>query len=161
MDHGFLETVRIFYEANLQALYTYALTLTQCEAAAEDAIQTAICRVLRRGRAPRELRPYLFRCVRNAAIDGLRTNHREQARDAIYRPQHETPGADALALRQEIEQLLHSLPDDERECIVLKVYGGMTFREIAAVRRASLHTVASQYRRALQKMRALCGEQKP
>ncbi|HWA24297.1 MAG TPA: sigma factor [Lacunisphaera sp.] len=47
-------TLRAFYVENRQQLYTYALALTRQREAAEDAIQQAFARLLRRGR---RLRP--------------------------------------------------------------------------------------------------------
>ena len=72
VDDDALTTVRELYEQGSQALFTYALALTGCRSAAEDAVHDALCRVLARPALPAELRPYVFRCVRNAAIDARR-----------------------------------------------------------------------------------------
>ena len=67
-----MAAVREFYEHNAQALFTYALALTSCRVAAEDAVHDAVCRILGRPALPAELRPYAFKCVRNAAVDAQR-----------------------------------------------------------------------------------------
>lgn len=158
MSTGWVESVRAFYQAHRKDLYTYALSLTRSRDVADEAVQTAFCRVLRRGRAPRELRPYVYRCVRNAAFDILRANSRSFDPESIFitRNGHD-PSAD-IEQREWVEHLLAQLSDDERECIVLKTYSGLTFKEIAHLRQTSLNTAASWYRRGLTKMRALLEE---
>lgn len=142
-----------FYAENRQGLFTYALSLTGNRAAAEDAVHSAILRLLRRPWLPRELRPYAYRCVRNSAIDEWRRRQPRDDEQTIFAA--ETPDP---ALTEHLTMLLAQLAGDEREVIVLKVYDGLTFREIAAVKRCSLNTVASQYRRGMEKLRALYQE---
>ena len=57
------------YREDRQALYTWALSITRCPDGAEDAVQEAFCRLFRLAAAPRSLRAYVFRAVRNAALD--------------------------------------------------------------------------------------------
>jgi RNA polymerase sigma-70 factor (ECF subfamily) len=47
---------------------------------------------------------------------------------------------------------LRSLPTDQREVVVLKIWEGLTFQEIADVLDCTLPTAASRYRYALQKL---------
>ena len=47
------------------------------------------------------------------------------------------------------------LPDDYRETLALQVYGGMTYEEIAAVRRVPITTVRNHILRAKKKIREL------
>ena len=72
MSPAATETLRAFYVENRQQLYTYALSFTRQREAAEDAIHQAFQRLLRQEELVDDLRPYVFRCVRNAAFDGLR-----------------------------------------------------------------------------------------
>ncbi len=146
------EELRRFYETHRQELFTYALALTRCQSGAEDAVHTAFSHVLERGRMPRDLRPYLFRCVRNAAIDGQRIASREQSNTSLFNGR-QSDGVD-LQFRLEMEELLVRLPNAEREVIVLKLYSGLTFREIARVQRIPQGTAASLYRRGIDKLRA-------
>ena len=152
MQNPIVERLREFYEAHRQGLFTYALALTGCQYAAEDAIQNAFCNLLRRGKAPEELRPYVFRCVRNAAVDLLRSTQREAATDSIFEILNGQSAPIPLPVQHEIEHLMQQLSEEERETILLKVYSGMTFKEIATVRGVSINTAASWYRRGIQKL---------
>jgi RNA polymerase sigma-70 factor (ECF subfamily) len=149
--------LRAFYVENRQPLFTYALSITRQREAAEDAIQQAFQQLLRRDESVAELRPYVFRCVRNAALDGLRrTAVRGDSifdRDAV--PELVASPSVAPLLAHELGEKLGLLSNDERETIVLKIYDGFTFQEIAVLRDAPLPTVASWYRRGLERLKAL------
>jgi RNA polymerase sigma-70 factor (ECF subfamily) len=45
------------------------------------------------------------------------------------------------------------LPSEQREVVVLKIWGGLTFAQIAEQLELSAHTAASRYRYALSKLR--------
>jgi RNA polymerase sigma-70 factor (ECF subfamily) len=153
------ELIRQFYEANRQGLYTYALSLTGQSAAAEDAVHTAICKLLQRLLLPRSLKSYAYRCVRNAAIDEWRkySARQDHVVDLATLPAEERD----TWLCRDIEDMLFRMEADEREIIVLKAVEGLTFKEIAAIVGAGLNTVASRYRRGLEKLRNMLQEKQP
>jgi RNA polymerase sigma-70 factor (ECF subfamily) len=151
MDAGITDQLGAFYLAHRQELFTYALSITRSPVSAEDAVHEAFSRLLKRSRLPWSLRPYAFRCVRNAALDVRRYAQREQEKLAgyaiLFHDAEQGTDRDAAAA-------LELLSEKEREIVILKVYSGLTFREIAAVCGARQGTVASSYWRSLQKMRA-------
>ncbi len=152
MTHGsFFDQVRRFYEAERTALYTYAIGITGAPEAAEDAVHAAIERLLRRGRPPRELRPYVFRAVRNAAVDHLRRTRPEALEARVDGPVK----LDDPAVRPTLLACLARLGPDERETVLLRVICGFTLGEIALLRRRSENTVASWYRRGLERLRRM------
>ena len=147
-----ISRVERFYEEHKQGLYTYALSITRNRASAEDAVHTAIYKVLKSRIFPLELKPYIFRCVRNAAIDEWRTRKPEII-DTLFdltTIREENPGR---LLWQDIEMALFQLSEDERETILLKTIDGMTFRQIARITDSSINTIASKYRRGLEKLK--------
>lgn len=149
------ERLRANYEANKDELFAYAYAITRSRELAEDAIHNAFGRLLKRTSLPRDLRPYVFRAVRNAAIDELRVRGRECASEpALLIDESRRNGHDP-ALQVQLVDLMTQLSDDERESIVLKIYSGMTFNEIGALRGVPLHTAASWYRRGIEKLRIL------
>lgn len=154
------ETLRVFYVKNRQQLYTYAVSITRQREAAEDVIQGTFQQLLRRGTLPTELRPFVFRCLRNAALDGLR---RAKVRgDSIFMEastiDQAAPAEPTPLLARDLDEKLQQLSPDEREAIVLKIYDDLTFQEIAEVRGVPLATVASWYRRGLEKLKTLLHE---
>jgi RNA polymerase sigma-70 factor (ECF subfamily) len=141
-------------------LFTCALAITGSPSRAEDAVHDAFCRVLRRHDATGErmidLKSYVFRAVRNAALDQLRNSGppREPLPDYVFDPASgpADAAADAEFTRQIVE-LLARLSSDERETIVQHLYGNLTFQEIATLRETPLGTVVTWYRRGLEKLR--------
>ena len=149
----FHSRVRSFYDANRQALFTYAVSLAGERAVAEDAVQTAMLGLLRRGRLPADPRPYVFRSVRNAIVDGFR--RKVPAKDPMLQARAATNGGPDPVRVRLVEQCLDRLGDDERETLVLKVFSGLTFKEIATVRGRPIGTVTARYRRGMQKIREM------
>jgi RNA polymerase sigma-70 factor (ECF subfamily) len=105
---------------------------------------------------PAELRPYVFRGVRNAALDALRRT--KVRNDSIFEAKRAAEASSSMASTvgglHELEQWLCLLSPDERETIVLKIYDEFTFQQIADLRQVPLSTVTSWYRRGLSKMKA-------
>ena len=151
--NGALERI---YRDYRQQLFTCALGITRCPDRAEDAIQEAFYRLFRLSIKPRRLKAYVFRTVRNAAIDQVRRQPppADEVSEFIFHP---GPGPrDASAdneFKRRVAGALLTLSEDERETIVQHIYSGLTFREIARVRLAPLGTVVSWYQRGLRKLR--------
>ncbi len=149
------------YRECRQQLFTCALAIARCPERAEDAIQEAFCRLFRLDARPRDLKPYVFRAVRNAALDQLqgRRVSDELADEFIFDPR---PGpcetaADAEFRRRAAAALL-SLSADERETIVQHLYAGLKFREIAEIRDVPLGTITAWYQRGLKRLRVRLGD---
>lgn len=147
-----------------QGLFSLALSLTGCRQQAEDAIHAAFARLC--ASMPdhvADLKSYIFACVRNAALDGLRANQRTAAmQNSIFENTPRDPATytatnpeDELTKNERNERLrnaVNHLGTDEREVIVMKIYSGLTFDEIGRVLEQPAKTVATRYRRALIKL---------
>lgn len=57
------------YDRFNRQMFSCALAVTRSHDLAEDALQEAFCHLLQLDHAPRELKAYAFRSVRNAALD--------------------------------------------------------------------------------------------
>lgn len=151
------EEIARLYDAYAAGLYRYALMLVGDRALAEDAIQQVFSRMLaptfRRIEQPDH---YLRRAVRNECYSLLR-RRRDDAVDG--RPLLEA--VDGASVNHDerlaIEAALRELPIDQREVLTLKVYEGLTFKEIAELTDAPLNTVACRYRYAIDKLRVALG----
>ena len=141
-----IDHIQAFYRDNRQALYAYALSRVGSREWAEDVIHSVFVAVLKRDRLPEELRPFVFRSVRNCAIDVLRRRNRQSEVESFIEP---VAQQDSTETRLLVEEALSTLSADERETVVMKSYTGLTFDEIAQVRSVSINTAASWYRRCL------------
>ncbi len=60
--------------------------------------------------------------------------------------------------RLAVEKALADLADDQREVVVLKIYQGLKFQEIAAVQDAPVSTVKSRLYMGFEKLKSVLGE---
>jgi RNA polymerase sigma-70 factor (ECF subfamily) len=108
---------------------------------------------------PRDPVPYVFSAVRNAAIDQTRraaVRHRLESTSifnglpAAGGPAD--PGTAAITAEQheKLRLAVDALPQPEREAIVMRIYAGLKFEQMAEAMGEPLPTVASRYRRALE-----------
>jgi RNA polymerase sigma-70 factor (ECF subfamily) len=145
--------VRGLYEQHGRALLAYACTLLRDPSAAEDVLHQVFLNVLR-GRAAidGEAVRYLFRAVRNTALNHIRGQARDvELGDALWLESPDGSQETALAL----QSALRMLPAEQREVVVLKIWGQLTFDEAAAVVGVSPNTAASRYRYGLEKLREI------
>ena len=142
-------------------LFARQWSATRCDA--EDAVQNGFLRFWRTRGAAREPLPYLYACVRTAAMDCGRSQRRRDARDRHAGEPADAPAFEFPVERREreaaIEAALNQLPGDQREVVVMKVWGGLTFAEIAAAIGVPLSTAASRYRYALARLTAELSEE--
>jgi RNA polymerase sigma factor (sigma-70 family) len=131
----------------------YACAILGDRSAAEDVVHQVFTRLLR-GDVSIAGRPlaYLCRAVRNTAMNHQRDRSREARLDAANASWLEAPNGLAEAALA-VEAALRRLPAGQREVIVLRVWGQLTFQEIADALDASSNTIASRYRYGLAKLR--------
>jgi RNA polymerase sigma-70 factor (ECF subfamily) len=155
------ETWRQCYRELAPKLLLYARQWVHSQADAEDVVQAAFVRFWKKhpGGA-REHHPLLYSAVRTIALDTLRGEGRRTARenepDAPV-PRDGEPYFDLAVEQAElavaVDGALRQLPDEQREVVVLKLWGDLTFQQIADTLGAPLNTVAGRYRYALEKLR--------
>ena len=123
---------------------------------ADEVLQETFLRLVRqRSRLTRveSLPAYAFTVARNEASRYLQKTQRQSSRLGEMIPVDDlyvtTPGPDSDEA-EIIAQALASLSPPQREVVELKIYGELTFREIADVTQLAQGTVASRYRVALQ-----------
>jgi RNA polymerase sigma factor (sigma-70 family) len=122
----------------------------------EDAIHEAFCRGFRLTHVPRNLKAYMFRSVRNAAIDQLRQKRKTSSLSEDYIFDSSAGPSEVAEQRQfkrRVAEALLKISEDERETIVQHLYADLTFQEIADLRERPIGTVTSWYRRGLAKLK--------
>ncbi|HZT80054.1 MAG TPA: sigma-70 family RNA polymerase sigma factor [Gemmataceae bacterium] len=123
--------------------------------APEDVVQEAFLKLLALRQPPREVVPWLYRVVRNAALDAGKTDRRRQRREsavarlARWFVEPEVDGLDAEAA----VAALRRLPDEQREVIVARLWGGLSFEQIAEVAGCSASTAFRRYSAGIDALR--------
>jgi len=159
LEAGDVSALAALYDRYAVAVYRLALALLGREADAEDVLQDVFLGLLRRSRDLRDPRAYLLAAARHRAISILRRRRRETSQGDEPMPVLENGGDpdQAVAARQ-IERALGRLPAEQREVVVLRIYEGLSFPEIARVVRTNANTAASRYRYGVARLRELVGD---
>jgi RNA polymerase sigma-70 factor (ECF subfamily) len=167
---GSRTALRRIYEKYYDYLLTVATALLHDVNAAEDVVHDSF---LKLSESPHLLNPqrslkwYLVACVSNRARDRLRLRRHKTVdlNESLPLPSGACGPASAAIRNEEmqiISDALEQLPYEQREVVVLRTRGRMTFRAIAELRQVSVRTVHSRYRYGLDKLKTLLnGQLKP
>ncbi len=137
----------------------FARERTSCEADAEDVLQEALVEAWERTPPGREPDAALvFATIRRRAIDWHRSRVRRLQREERAVEADESSAWFESTLESEetralLEQAVRGLPEPMREVVTLKIWGGLTFAQIASTLGCPLNTAASRYRYALDALR--------
>lgn len=131
-----------------------------CDAnGAEDVVQEAFVALARQRHRPDRLVPWLYRVVRNGALDFARGAARRRRRESIVSSREAwfAPSDDRLDA-QAATRALTELDSDCREVIVARLWGGLAFDEVARLQGCSLATAHRRYHQGLARLHERLGE---
>jgi RNA polymerase sigma-70 factor (ECF subfamily) len=149
-------------DARARSFLLFARDQTRCEADAHDVLQDSLVEAWQRhgsgGPPPDAL---VFATIRRRAIDLSRRIERRFRRESDAAESHWFSAAEtspssfthAPVLDEELSRAVKTLPAIYREVVVLKVWSGLTFQQIAETLAVPLNTAASRYRYALEHLR--------
>ena len=145
------------------ALVLLARAWVPTRADAEDVVQEAFVRFWRSRDRAADPTAYLFACVKRSALDCVRARGRQTRREAaVAKPEGESLFDGPLEQserRAAVAAALDTLPEAQREVLVMKVWGGLTFPQIADALGIPADTAASRFRYALSKLRERLAEE--
>jgi RNA polymerase sigma-70 factor (ECF subfamily) len=173
------ELVRAFAEGNQQAfevivrryqsrLLTHCYMMLKDRYAAEDLVQEAFLKAvttIRSGRYNEEgkLLPWLMRIAHNLVIDRVRKQKRnpevvtEDGSPVFSMLDFATESAETVRMREDqyqtIREHIKTLPETQREVLLLRHFAGMSFKEIAEHTDVSINTALGRMRYALINLR--------
>ena len=137
-------------------LLLFARQWVQSAADAEDVVQEAFVKFWRRNHNIAN-RALLYAAVRSIALDSIRRDKRRARREATVFAETEPAIEPQFEWQDETQSTLAaavgSLPHDQREVLVLKIWNELTFNEIASALGISQNTAASRYRYALANLK--------
>ena len=147
--------------ARLIDLHTAPLVLCarQWCAEPEDAVQEAFAKLVRQVRPPTDAVAWLYRVVRNGAINASKMARRRQRREsAVARPERwfVERGVEGLDAQTAVAAL-QRLDAEEREVIVARHWGGLSFEQIAEVVGCSTSTAFRRYTAGVDELRKQLG----
>jgi RNA polymerase sigma factor (sigma-70 family) len=131
-----------------------ALYAAQWTDAADDSVQEALVELARQPVVPEHVVAWLYRVVKHRALNAARGARRRREREARV-AESRLAGAtrqDAL-LGATIVDALEQLAEQDREIVVMRIWGGLTFEEVAAALSISTSTAHRTYQLALSRLR--------
>jgi len=153
------------YDRYGEKMFNYLTIKLGSTSDAEDVLQEVFLRFVRysiRWKLIRNVEAFIFRIVRNEANRFLRNKKKQD-----INPQGDGGLAEIISSAIEgpdqiatdtLSYALARLPEEQREVIVLRIFEGLTFKEIASACGLSVNTAASRYRYALARLKSLVEE---
>lgn len=143
-----------------QPLHNFLFRMTGDRERARDISQDTFLRAYTRLKDLREKNKFgswLFRIALNVHYSAYRSDQAEPAaRVSALAPRDELEGqqTESQDLQLTVRTLLSRLPAEQREVVVLKVYHGFLFHEIAEIVNCPISTVKSRFYKAFEQLRA-------
>ncbi len=157
------EAATLFHELR-KPLLRYLVCLGISSDDAQDVVQDAFLGLhqhLEAGGSKENIRSWLFRVAHNQARNRQKTYERRfraPLEPGIDRASTDSTPEQAVLKKEKfrrLERAIHSLPESERECLLLRAQG-LRYREIGEVLGMATSTTAETVARAIEKLAEKC-----
>lgn len=174
LDRSDEDAFRILVERHQERVFGYLMGMVRDRTTASDLLQETYIRVIRalnkdRGSYTRQGKwiNWVMRIARNATLDHIRSRKKwsdvSSSDDDSVDYWDQLPGTDLapdelMHLSQQHDWLtrcIEQLPDEQREVLLLRHEGDLTFREIADLTDCSINTALGRMRYALLNLRKM------
>ncbi|MEP4049435.1 MAG: sigma-70 family RNA polymerase sigma factor, partial [Luteolibacter sp.] len=149
-------TLRQVFDAEESPLLRYAHGLTAQRETAEDIVQEAFLRLHSHWHEVDSPRPWLFRCVRNLALNHLRHNKQNTSLETSPEWEAEAPDPEATLGKLEtigtLQLLISELPEPDRTLVSLKYLSNLRYEEIATQTNLSVSNVGYKLHHCLKSL---------
>jgi RNA polymerase sigma factor (sigma-70 family) len=172
-NHSSLQTL---IERHQNRLYSYIFLLVKDKQLADDIFQDTFIKVintLKLGNYKDEGKfiQWVMRIAHNLVIDHFRKSKKipiidstKPDFDVFDTINHTDPSVEErmvlTQIHSDVRQLLHHLPDEQKEVIFLRCYAGLSFKDIAEQTEVSINTALGRMRYALINLRKIIEEKK-
>ena len=136
-------------------IYNFILRMIGDRDDAMDLCQDAFMKAYRELSTPKDLdrfSSWLYRIAHNTCFSQLR---KERGKTFVEIDAETHGSRTPIENRLAVEKALEHLPEDQREVVVLKVFQGLKFEEIAVIQGAPVSTVKSRLYMAFEKLRSI------
>jgi len=149
-------------------VYTSIYMLVKDKCIAEDLFQDTFLKIIRTINEKRyneqgKFLPWAIRVAHNLCMDHFRKERKkipittDNGEDilSLFNFNSDTPNSNLenRQLNDDIRTLIEALPEEQREVVVLRIYGDLSFKEIADITQVSINTALGRMRYALLNLR--------
>jgi RNA polymerase sigma-70 factor (ECF subfamily) len=167
-------SLEILIKRHQRNVYTAIYLLVKNRSLAEDIFQEAFIKIINTLRSDKyneegKFAPWAARVARNLTIDYIRKMKRDvtitdsQGNDIFnYITIAEESNEDKIIRNQSehnIRQLVKKLPEEQRQVLIMRQWGDMSFQEIADATGVSINTALGRMRYALNNLRKMMEQQ--
>ncbi|MDD4183885.1 MAG: RNA polymerase sigma factor [Candidatus Izemoplasmatales bacterium] len=152
---------QIVYENTKKGVFSIIAGIIKSKATIEDLMQDTYIKMIQNinsYKKGRNFPAWVMQIAKNTAIDYYRKQKRVDLHDPqtdMYLFDQAVPTAESSDL--EIETILKPLQNDEKEVVLMKVYGNLRFKDIALALEKPLGTVLWIYNKAIKKLKESMG----
>lgn len=150
LAEGDMAALSVVYDNTARIVFSLALSLLGNREDAEDVLQDTMLRVVKSAPNYKKGSPkaWVLSIARNCAIDVLRKRRAES-------DEAEPFSTDPELAKLELADMLNALNQEEKQTVLLHIYGGLSHKQIGEVLGISPAAAQKKYRRALQKLKKL------
>lgn len=174
------EALSVLVHRHKRRIFSYINLILKDHATSEDVFQETFFKViqtLKRGNYSEEGKflPWILRIARNMIIDHFRRVKKMPSIPTVVN--HEGEETDIFSLipaeednivtnqlkkqtKKDIRTYIHSLPDEQKEVVIMRTYYDMSFKEIADITNVSINTSLGRMRYALINLKKMIEESK-
>lgn len=135
-----------------------ALYAAQWSPTPDDCVQEALIELARTKPLPQQPVAWVYRVVKCRALNSARAHRRRSEREQrAWESRLSLVGASTSEEQVELLDAVSQLSEQHREIVLLKVWGNLTFAEIAAIIECGPSTIHRQYQTALETLRKKWG----
>ena len=151
------------YDRHAQTVFNLIVCIVRDEAVADELLQETFWQVWQKAdqfRGEGEVAAWLFRVARNKSLDELRRRTSRPlaesdslAEELSLATAHDVEkSAEQSWQAQRVHQALSQIPDEQRHCLDLAYFRGLSHRQIAEQMDLPMGTVKTRIRLAMQKL---------
>ncbi len=155
------EVLTSLYDEHGASLVLYA---RQWTAWPEDVVQEALIQLFRQQELPSDPVAWLFRVVRNGAISQARQQSRRRNRESVraeLRGWWFCDSSEGRLAAEEATEALRRLLPEQRETVVARLWGGLSFEQVGQLTGVSTSTAHRRYEAGLAALRRLISGVEP
>jgi RNA polymerase sigma-70 factor (ECF subfamily) len=149
-----LTDIEVLYRQHGAALLLFATSMAGERSRGQDIVHQVFLKLIESEDLNRanDKKAFLYACIRNAVLNERKRIGNRQVpldTDTVW---FSPPDRDYAGERN-LRRALGTLPDDQRQIVILHIWGELTFSQIGDLLDVSSNTVASRYRYALGKLK--------
>ncbi len=159
-QQGNLQDFDALYVRHLKGIYAFVFYRVMDRAIAEDLTSQTFLKALEKigsyDAKKGAFSTWLYRIARNTVTDHFRTRHPHDDIESAWDLAGEddpTQDAETRIARDQVRSLLRTLPADKRELLILRLWDGLSYQEIAALTGKSESALKMQFSRTMRELR--------